>query len=117
MTTSEVTDVDLQNAIQIFKDHPDGITRAQFPDFFWSDRRGRKIVQTIVEHGLLALITAPKEFGDGRGSVYRIARSAPELTAEDADLASRIIHLEKRRRGLKQAWTRQGMQPEQEALL
>jgi hypothetical protein len=117
MTVTDIGSVDLQNAIYIFRDHPEGISRKEFSGFFGSDRRGRKIVQNLVENGLLAIITMPKDFDDGRGSVYRIARSASELTAEDADLASRIIHLEKRRRGLKQAWTRQGMQPEQEALL
>jgi hypothetical protein len=117
MTVPEPSDLDLDYAAELFMEHSQGIPRKDFTKHFGSDRRGRKIVQHLVEQGILAIIVVPKDFDDGRGNVYREARTPEELSTEDALLMSRIVHLEKRRRGLKQAWARSGMQPIQDTLL
>lgn len=97
-----VTDAEVRQALSLLKRFPSGLTRQELGKTFRSDRRGREVMAALVERGLAPVINAQADYGDGK--VYRLARTAEEVQDAVATLTSYRRSLDRRIRGLEQAW-------------
>ena len=105
-----VTDAEIHHLQTALTNYPSGLTRADLERLFGSDRRGRLVIATAVENGELAIIHDPET------NTYRKARNIDEVTREIDSLASRERRLERRRRGLMEAWQAGGTSRRQPSL-
>jgi nitroreductase len=108
-----VTDADVNRALSLLRDHPSGVTREHLAVAFADDRKGRKIIESLVATGRAAVINTEDVLGN---NVYRLARTTEEVESEARKLASYQESLERRRQGLLEAWKRGGTHEPQKGL-
>lgn len=101
-----VTDAEVRQALSLLKRFPSGLTRQELGKTFRSDRRGRQVIAALTERGIAPVITVESDFGDQR--VYRLARTAQEIDDAVATLTSYRASLDRRIKGLIDAWQEGG---------
>ena len=107
------TDADVNRALSLLRDFPNGVTREDLQRVFRSDRHGRDVMAYLAETGRAAVINTEDVTGN---NVYRLARSAAEVEGEARKLASYQESLERLRQGLLKAWERGGTHEPQKVL-
>lgn len=97
-----ITDAETTHALRALKRYPSGLSRADLERLFGSDRRGREVMATLAERGVAPVINTKSDYGDGQ--VYRLARTAQEIDEAVATLSSYRASLDRRIKGLIDAW-------------
>lgn len=101
-----VTDAEVRQALSILKRFPSGLTRQELAKSFQSDRRARDVMAALAERGVAPVINTKSDHSDQR--VYRLARNQQEVQEAVNNLKAYRSSLDRRIRGLEQAWATGG---------